>query len=463
MPFKEKTGRENWVRDESAHDCNGCGLKFSFSRRRHHCRRCGGVFCDPCSNYQAQGGMKRVCQPCYQILRESQKAAAEAAASSVGGATAASSDLQYIHVSIGKLKQDEAALRKTYEARAQLLTDTLPKLLTEIRDVEQKLQSAALFLGTTHDDLEQDLQQLCAAYERRRTRAASLQRTLKLRTLTAFFATMHTKLLGILLQFVLSASKSETSARCSLQVLDEEVLISCREINTHLMRQWEGTTARALCEAMEDVAEDAALRLTFRWEEQISCLTTPAARRFGECLVARVGAFLQDDFILPQRQRLPAAALFVEAAEMQRKCVGDHAIDLFSREAHRDVNWTDNEMLRTAGFRTDDGQHWHWGEAREPYKYYYRLGTEEEAVLRGLVGTGRNRGCPDPRFDLSRAREQHRVLLSERSAVLCNYVHSSLLPGETSEVGEEEVNLSQALASVTDSLRNPDAYAERLA
>eukprot|EP01065_Artemidia_motanka_P005392 TRINITY_DN12600_c0_g2_i1.p1 TRINITY_DN12600_c0_g2~~TRINITY_DN12600_c0_g2_i1.p1 ORF type:complete len:2608 (+),score=682.15 TRINITY_DN12600_c0_g2_i1:108-7931(+) len=470
MGFKEKQGRENWVRDDAVMKCTGCGSRFSFSRRRHHCRRCGGVFCDSCSNFQAlvptgdggmQGGMKRVCQPCYQILRESQKAAHEAAAS--GGGGGAASDLQYIHVAIGKLRQDEATLRRGYGARVQVLLDQLPKLLEEIRESEQRLQAATLFTGTTHDELVQDLQELCGAYERRRERGAALQRALRLRTLTAFFTTVHTKLLGILLQFVLSASKSEASARCQLVVLDEEVLLSCREVNTHMMRQWEGTSARSLCEAMEDVAEEAALRLTFRWEEQISCLTPTAARRFAECLVARVGAFLQQDEIIPSKRRLPAADLLAEAAEQPQKCVGDRPIELYTRDAARDSNWTDNDMLRSAGIKSSDGMHWHVAEVKEPYKYYYRLGSEEEAVSKGLMGTRQNRNCVQPCFDLERAKERHRLLLQERGAVLNEYVHSELLLGEDAVArDDEESALVQALSTVSDLLRDPDAYGEAL-
>ena len=36
---------ELWVADTSAKECFGCARPFRFARRRHHCRRCGGVFC----------------------------------------------------------------------------------------------------------------------------------------------------------------------------------------------------------------------------------------------------------------------------------------------------------------------------------------------------------------------------------------------------------------------------------
>lgn len=37
-----------WVSDELAPVCMKCSLKFSLTRRRHHCRACGKVFCSSC-------------------------------------------------------------------------------------------------------------------------------------------------------------------------------------------------------------------------------------------------------------------------------------------------------------------------------------------------------------------------------------------------------------------------------
>lgn len=37
-----------WVSDDLAPACMKCGLKFSITRRRHHCRACGKVFCSTC-------------------------------------------------------------------------------------------------------------------------------------------------------------------------------------------------------------------------------------------------------------------------------------------------------------------------------------------------------------------------------------------------------------------------------
>ncbi|CAJ1989955.1 PI3K / phosphatidylinositol (3 -5) kinase [Leishmania donovani] len=44
------TDRSLWVEDKYALRCRGCGKKFTVFRRRHHCRRCGQVFCYECLN-----------------------------------------------------------------------------------------------------------------------------------------------------------------------------------------------------------------------------------------------------------------------------------------------------------------------------------------------------------------------------------------------------------------------------
>ena len=38
-----------WEKDSARKTCNDCNLKFTIRRRRHHCRRCGRLFCKKCS------------------------------------------------------------------------------------------------------------------------------------------------------------------------------------------------------------------------------------------------------------------------------------------------------------------------------------------------------------------------------------------------------------------------------
>ncbi|KAF3834888.1 hypothetical protein F7725_027446 [Dissostichus mawsoni] len=62
-----------WVPDAQAQVCMKCGVKFTFTKRRHHCRACGKVFCALCSNVKFRlthldGKEGRVCVCCHSTL-----------------------------------------------------------------------------------------------------------------------------------------------------------------------------------------------------------------------------------------------------------------------------------------------------------------------------------------------------------------------------------------------------------
>lgn len=63
--------KKDWVNDNSVDICPGCGAEFGVMIRKHHCRICGQVFCNPCSSYQVElldttdGKIVRVCRDCH--------------------------------------------------------------------------------------------------------------------------------------------------------------------------------------------------------------------------------------------------------------------------------------------------------------------------------------------------------------------------------------------------------------
>ena len=65
--------RPAWVDDKEASECANCGLLFSLFRWKHHCRQCGYVFCNSCSNKKIPlphlGYPKpvRICTECIQL------------------------------------------------------------------------------------------------------------------------------------------------------------------------------------------------------------------------------------------------------------------------------------------------------------------------------------------------------------------------------------------------------------
>ncbi|XP_010641319.1 zinc finger FYVE domain-containing protein 16 isoform X2 [Fukomys damarensis] len=62
----------NWVPDSEAPNCMNCQVKFTFTKRRHHCRACGKVFCGVCCNRKCKlpylEKEARVCVICYETI-----------------------------------------------------------------------------------------------------------------------------------------------------------------------------------------------------------------------------------------------------------------------------------------------------------------------------------------------------------------------------------------------------------
>ncbi|ONK70352.1 uncharacterized protein A4U43_C05F32840 [Asparagus officinalis] len=70
LPSKPSMRGGNWVVDAS--HCQGCSSQFTFINRKHHCRRCGGLFCNSCTQQRmilrGQGDSPvRICDPCKKL------------------------------------------------------------------------------------------------------------------------------------------------------------------------------------------------------------------------------------------------------------------------------------------------------------------------------------------------------------------------------------------------------------
>lgn len=104
-------------------ECSNCQSEFSLLQRKHHCRACGGIFCNKCSNKQAiipQFGIEkevRVCDKCYSKLSKKPS-------SSTGGKDG---DLpsEYLNSSLFKEsqeppKKDDLALKEEEELQLAL-------------------------------------------------------------------------------------------------------------------------------------------------------------------------------------------------------------------------------------------------------------------------------------------------------------------------------------------------------
>jgi hypothetical protein len=60
------SGTANWKPDQSSTACEKCAKGFTFFRRRHHCRGCGGIFCSDCLQKCAPFGNQLACQTCRE-------------------------------------------------------------------------------------------------------------------------------------------------------------------------------------------------------------------------------------------------------------------------------------------------------------------------------------------------------------------------------------------------------------
>jgi Rab GTPase-binding effector protein 1 len=61
-----------WQHEEDVDDCGSCRAAFSVTKRKHHCRHCGRVYCSDCVSKQVPSGpngrTSRVCDVCHTLL-----------------------------------------------------------------------------------------------------------------------------------------------------------------------------------------------------------------------------------------------------------------------------------------------------------------------------------------------------------------------------------------------------------
>lgn len=65
--------RDNWKPDNGSMTCTDCKKSFHFLwRRKHHCRRCGFIFCNSCTSkvciFVNLDQPERICRLCRTIL-----------------------------------------------------------------------------------------------------------------------------------------------------------------------------------------------------------------------------------------------------------------------------------------------------------------------------------------------------------------------------------------------------------
>merc|ERR1712032_240668 len=90
-----KIEEADWLPDYAASRCLRCEKKFTFRRRRHHCRHCGHIFCSRCASSSTtirKLGIRtkvRVCDMCIVVLRNNKRGSVELTLSPPKSQTAA--------------------------------------------------------------------------------------------------------------------------------------------------------------------------------------------------------------------------------------------------------------------------------------------------------------------------------------------------------------------------------------
>ncbi|KAL5016860.1 hypothetical protein ScPMuIL_006449 [Solemya velum] len=70
--IRQAENEVRWEHEEDVEDCNTCKQQFTVTKRKHHCRHCGKIFCADCCSKTVNSGVNmrssRVCDVCHTIL-----------------------------------------------------------------------------------------------------------------------------------------------------------------------------------------------------------------------------------------------------------------------------------------------------------------------------------------------------------------------------------------------------------
>ncbi|XP_070204148.1 rab GTPase-binding effector protein 1-like isoform X2 [Littorina saxatilis] len=70
--IRQAENEVRWQHEDDVEDCNNCRQNFTVTKRKHHCRHCGKIFCSDCTIKTVNSGPTRrpakVCDVCHTIL-----------------------------------------------------------------------------------------------------------------------------------------------------------------------------------------------------------------------------------------------------------------------------------------------------------------------------------------------------------------------------------------------------------
>ncbi|QDZ19720.1 zinc finger FYVE domain-containing protein [Chloropicon primus] len=159
MPENDGVNRSHWKDCADISECEStrCNASFSLTNRKHHCRKCGKVFCGKCTNRRLplnprsltvdfqNGNDCRVCQECYNEERQWSKRDQDEARKSKKAVRDLAEKLQMLRQ---EASEERARLLDELDELREELDETLEgksALETRVRELESHLASTALF------------------------------------------------------------------------------------------------------------------------------------------------------------------------------------------------------------------------------------------------------------------------------------------------------------------------------
>ena len=138
---RSTTGADDpsWLDDDEAAYCFKCDVKFSSSKRRHHCRRCRNIFCGKCSSHKSKilssdvTKHVRVCSDCFIDLVDENQTIGETLPFLRGGDTFRMKAMMGLSTRIVtmRLMSDNVTLMYEDDSRREVVEMKLP----DVRDI----------------------------------------------------------------------------------------------------------------------------------------------------------------------------------------------------------------------------------------------------------------------------------------------------------------------------------------
>ncbi|XP_052160289.1 protein FREE1-like [Oryza glaberrima] len=125
-PMNEE--KDHWVPDEAVTKCTACTADFSAFNRRHHCRNCGDIFCDKCT----QGRTPLTTDADAQPVRVCDRCMAEVSQRLNNAREAANRPIVHSHEDLAKKLKDAMDINKKSSSASSRSTDGSSRRMREV-------------------------------------------------------------------------------------------------------------------------------------------------------------------------------------------------------------------------------------------------------------------------------------------------------------------------------------------